>query len=201
MSITQFHSSRTALLVGSLLLLASPVVGYFLPQGLGTTAVQNTILLATGAVVLLYTYETHEMRRQMLRPLVLANVERRDISRGLNALHVILKNIGQGPAIFVHVEDFAVIPDGEGRHVLSIPSVDYIAPGGEVAQPVRQVTEEKGKVVCRSGDRDWDFVAVLNPESANAPYEIMIRYEDINRRHCWSRILMGKGGIRLLDHG
>ena len=47
----------------------------------------------------------------------------------------------------------------------------------------------------------WRFVANLDPQFANDTKIITTRYEDIDRGKHWSTTQMGKGGIRLEDHG
>ena len=46
-----------------------------------------------------------------------------------------------------------------------------------------------------------DFIANLNPQTADKGYDVTISYEDINGQKRESVVRMGKGGIRLLSHG
>jgi len=170
--------------------------------------VGDGVLWGTGVVILLYTYETYQMRRELVRqneiaiqPLVLATVETRQLTLNTYGRQVVLRNIGRGPALHVHVDDFQHIPDGEGEWLLRIPPADCIEPGGEAVRGVIQVARRKGEEVYRGADRDRGFVGVLDPDSANKTYEIIVRYEDIAHRKYWAKVQMGKGGIRLLDHG
>jgi hypothetical protein len=138
--------------IGILLLLATPAVGLFLGPAWGTTAIQNVILLATGAVILLYTYETHEMRREMIRqnalavqPLVLASTGIREIGQRI-AWRVILRNVGKGPAVSIRVDDFVIVGMHVGERItLNVPSADCLMPGEEVMYSTRQVIEQGGR--------------------------------------------------------
>jgi hypothetical protein len=169
-------------------------------------SVGNAVVFGTGVVVLLYTYETHQMRWQLVRqneiavqPLVLAGVEPRDLGFSRSDWRVILRNIGKGPALFIRAQDFCQIDLGNGESCLRLIPVDYIAPSGEAVLPVRLIVTENGKETIKA--EDWNFVANLHPEFASETYEIVVQYEDIEGRKHWSKTQMGKGGIRLLDHG
>lgn len=180
--------------------------------------VANAIYLTTGFVLLWYTVETCAMRWQMVRqneltvrqnelavlPLVLATVENRSLGVSTYGLQVVLRNIGWGPALFVQVDDFAVHEIEGTKTVLlsSIPPVDCIEPEKDAALPVEAVIKEEGKEVHRNvGSARLNYVAMLHPQVARETYEITVRYEDIDRLGHWAKIQMGKGGIRLLDHG
>ncbi len=178
----------------------------------------EAILAATALILLWYTVETWALRWQMVRqneltvrqnelavlPLVLATVESRPLGGSTYGLRVVLRNIGRGPALFVRIDDFAV-HEIEGTKIVllsSIPPVDCIEPGKDAALPVEDVLKEEGKEVRRdTGTARLNYVAMLHPQSARETYEITVRYEDIDRQEHWAKIQMGKGGIRLLDHG
>jgi hypothetical protein len=187
--------------------LGAPLVAWIAGWNVG-----NAVVFGTGVVVLLYTYETYQMRWQLVRqneiaihPLVLATVKFGKIDGGTEAWRVVLRNIGRGPALFVRVDDFGGQENEQNKTVrLSrIPPVDCIEPGKDKELPVEVVMEEEGiiEVLRNGGYRGWNFVAKLNPGSATETYVITVRYEDIDRRKYWAKIQMGKGGIRLLDHG
>jgi len=200
------------------------LVVIFLRFGVGMQS-NDAILAVTAFVILWYTLETYALRWQMVeqnkltvqqnkltvrqielavQPLVLATVEDRPLSQGTHGLRVVLRNIGRGPALFVRVDDFAV-HEIEGTKIVllsSIPPVDCIEPGEDVPLPVEAVLKEEGKEVRRDvGSARLNYAAMLHPQSANETYEITVRYEDIDRQEHWAKIQMGKGGIRLLDHG
>lgn len=193
------------------------LVTIFLHFGVGMKS-NDAILAVTGFVILWYTLETYGLRWQMVQqnkltgrqielavqPLVLATVEDRPLGVGTYGLRVVLRNIGRGPALFVRVDDFAV-HEIEGTKIVllsSIPPVDCIEPGKDAALPVEDVLKEEGKEVRRdAGTARLNYVAILHPQSARETYEITVRYEDIDRLGHWAKIQMGKGGIKLLDHG
>ncbi len=183
--------------------LVAPLIAWGRDWSLG-----NALIWATGVVLLLYTYETQEMRRQLVRqneisvqPLVLATVESRPVdgARDRRGLQVVLRNIGRGPALFVRVDEFAVhrVAGTETELLLTIPPVDCIESGRDAACDVKFVAREAGKEVSRH----QNFAANLHPNTASETYEVMIRYEDTDRREYWAKVQMGKAGIRLLDHG
>lgn len=135
---------------GHVLAGASAAIFFFGPLvvlGLGWN-VQTAIYWVTGLVVLHYTYETYRMRNEMVRqnqlavqPLILATVERVEISMGTSDLRVVLRNIGRGPALFARVDDFNTHDDdGEMRSSLRIPPVDCIESGAQSAQDVESIT-------------------------------------------------------------
>jgi hypothetical protein len=168
--------------------------------------VQTAIYLVTGLVVLYYTYETYRMRKELVRqnqlavqPLILATVKRVNVSHDMTDSRVVLRNIGRGPALFVRVDDFNVHDEeGGGRFSLRIPPVDCIEGGMETALDVELITRETSG---RETPQTWHFAGVLDPKSANSTYIVTICYEDIDRGQHWAKTQMGKGGIRLLDHG
>lgn len=167
--------------------------------------VNNVLLWVTGLILLVYTLETQEMRRQMvlqneiaIQPLVLSDIGYRPVERGdpPYALQVILRNIGRGPALFVQLRDIEAGEERGVRYVARFTKVDYIEAGGErvtaiTLHAVRE-GEERPKV---------DFAEHLDPRYANHTYEVTTVYEDINGQRRESVVRMGKGGIRLLKHG
>ncbi len=189
--------------IAAFVFLVAPLIAWGRDWSLG-----NALIWATGVVLLLYTYETQEMRRQLVRqneisvqPLVLATVEIRPVdgAHDMRGPQVVLRNIGRGPALFVRVDEFSLhrVPDTAMELLLSIPPVDCIEPGKDKACDVEFVARAEGTEVSRKEN----FVANLDPKSASETHVITVRYEDIDRRAYWAKVQMGKDGIRLLDHG
>lgn len=166
--------------------------------------VSNMLVGMTALILLAYTLETQEMRRQMvlqneiaIQPLVIADigyqpVEGRDVPY---ALQLILRNIGRGPALFVQPRDIEKGEEEGVRYVARFAKVDYIEADGERVTAVTlhavKEGEERPKV---------DFVDHLDPRYANHTYDVTIAYEDINGQRRESVVRMGRGGIRLLGH-
>jgi hypothetical protein len=168
--------------------------------------IQTAIYWVTALVVLHYTFETYRMRQELVRqnqlavqPLVLATVERVDVAPGKRESLVVLRNIGRGPALFVHADDFNIHDDeAGGGYSLRIPTVDCIEGGKEAFRSVELIGRE---VTGTERVRDRGFVATLDPKYAADAQVVILRYEDINRGRHWAKTQMGKGGIRLLEHG
>lgn len=169
--------------------------------------VDNALLWVTGVILLVYTIETQEMRRQMvlqneiaIQPVVTAGIGRLELSeppaRRITTTSVILRNIGRGPALFIQVQDIPVADAGGVRFVSKFATVDYIEAGKDVPVAVRVHTEAEGEDRPR-----FNFVANLDPDHANQTYDVIIRYEDLNGQRRESEVRMGKGGIKLLRHG
>lgn len=176
----------------------------------GITAVTALILLA-------YTIETQALRLEVVRqneiaiqPVLIATTERRD-----NRPRVVLRNIGEGTALFVQPKDVTFPGEGEVVVTACFGRVDYIMPGddavvltglkfegpeGEVfgfdredlQRPPRQGPYHLG---------DDPFAYHLDPENSRRTYEVIIVYEDISGGKRESVMQMGRGGIRLVRHG
>jgi len=147
----------------------------------------------TAIIVLVYTYETHGMRREMVRqndisiqPLLITSIVPRTIAGEVTqGVELNVLNIGRGPALFVRIDPIEITPGG--GHSIDFEVVDYV---------------EAGKsVVAKATFADRvSFLSSLKPKS-NRTYRVTLHYEDINRRERFSVMQMGKDGIRLLDHG
>jgi hypothetical protein len=145
----------------------------------------------TAIIVLAYTYETHGMRREMVRqneiaiqPLLVTSVAPAEVKEDYRYEALIVHNIGRGPALFVRIDPIAI---AEG-HNIDFEVVDYVEAG------------KSAPTTATYGGR-MDFIASLNPKTASRIHRVTLRYEDINKRERYSVMQMGKDGIRLLDHG
>lgn len=163
----------------------------------------------TALLLLAYTLETQEMRREMVRqneiavqPLLHARVDIQELEGGrLYRKAVILRNIGFGPALFVRPQE---IRDAKAAHtgvrfVARFSPVDCIEAREEAATDVTLKAD-----VGEEGEIDLgDFIASLDPRSATATstYDVTIAYQDLSGQERESVVRMGKGGIRLLHHG
>ncbi|MDZ7412963.1 MAG: hypothetical protein ONB15_05435 [candidate division KSB1 bacterium] len=160
----------------------------------------NIIYWLTGLVVLLYTIETQGMRQEMVRqneiviqPLVIAVIGGPEGCRQL-----ILRNIGRGPALSIHVED-VTLTDAAGDNVpfiMKVQTMDYLEPQTERAP----ITELVSACSAIPGSY-FDAIPSLDPGTAVDSCKLTIKYDDIDGQLRYSLMQMGKDGIRLLDHG
>lgn len=161
--------------------------------------VGNAIVWATGVVLLAYTIETQGMRMEMVRqneiaiqPLLIASVQWRNLTQDYG---FILRNIGKGSALYAQVSDIEVSAAGDYRIMGKFKGMDCIEPGKDSEMNVDLTLEGKGEVA----QMRRDFGANLGPGSSKS-YEVTITYEDVSGQKRESIMLMGKGGIRLLNH-
>ena len=136
-----------------------------------------------------------------VQPLVLAALEREDVAFDQRKLHVILRNIGRGPAFFVCVDDFSIIAGDNGTsYRLHISPIDCIGGGEKAYCNVARIarTAEGSEQALSLGT---DPVAALDPDSANRTHILAVRYEDIDHGKYVATTQMGKSGIQLLNHG
>ncbi len=199
--------SRLAWIIPSALLLFG-AVPFSLKWLCWTTSLSDGIYIGTGIAVLWYTVETYYLRQEMVRaneiavlPLVIARVEQDKLGEVAvfdpKASHVVLRNIGKSPALYVKVADFDLEKRISGTTGNRIEGVDVIEAGQQV--PVESfgyhiVGEEFRKTVD-------SLVSHLKPGiAAQKTYRVTICYEDINGGKHQSVMQMGKGGIRLLSH-
>lgn len=183
-----------------LLLVIPPTLG----RALGFN-VNNVLIWVTGLILLIYTIETQEMRRQMvlqneiaIQPLVIASIELRSVEDGPGGKRkLVLRNIGRGPALFIQVKDIEVADAGGVRFVRKLATVDCIEAGKDSVAEVSLVAEAEG-------EEDTELIggiASLDPRHAEKSYDVTISYEDAYGQKRESVVRMGKGGIRLLRHG
>ncbi len=108
---------------------------------------------------------------------------------------LVLRNIGRGPALYVHVEDI-VVDRGAGLFACFEPP-NILIPGEEVLVPVNLCIEENGKKVRREGS----FIATLKPRPVGKhDYEIVIHCQDLSGRRRDTRMMMGASGTVLVSH-
>lgn len=175
-------------------------------------SVSDATYLATGLAVVAYTVETWKMRRELVRqneiaiqPLMIAVIEERPPRSGSGPYEpqFILRNIGRGPGLHIEVKDIKVL-EVEGwvhRAKFKITEVDCIEPGKEAVAELRVEAEASGVIEPLSVKVATYFLEQLNPCKAGETCAVIISYEDISGQPRWSKVQMGKGGIRLLDHG
>lgn len=169
----------------------------------------NAIVWATGVVLLAYTIETQGMRLEIvrqndiaIRPLLLSSIESRPVE-GRNPVEyervLILQNIGRGPALFIQVNDIKIDIDVKGgiSSVIRFDKLDCIQAGEKAALDPYLHAERRGG----GSIRIMDAVSNLDPLFAGRSYNVTISYEDINGQKYESKVLMGRGGVRLLNHG
>jgi hypothetical protein len=136
-----------------------------------------------------YTIETEASRRQLVlanelavRPLLVASID------GLWTDQLVLKNLGNGPALFVRVRDLQL--GAEATVQFDVKAV-VAAEDSVVVAPSAQI---------QGGTTDWGAAAIANLKpSAPDPHDVVIDYEDLNGRRRSTTMRMGQGGIRLLS--
>jgi hypothetical protein len=154
--------------------------------GLGRS---DGIYFATALILLWYTIETEASRRQLVlanelavRPLLVASID------GLWTDQLVLKNLGNGPALFVRVRDLQL--GAEATVQFDVKAV-VAAEDSVVVAPSAQI---------QGGTTDWGAAAIANLKpSAPDPHDVVIDYEDLNGRRRSTTMRMGQGGIRLLS--
>jgi hypothetical protein len=169
----------------------------------------SVIYWLTAVVVLAYTYETYCLRLEMVRqneisiqPLLVMSIAKRPASGPSGSAGtadvLVIRNIGRGPALFIHVDDIAIILTGQSEpdYVVKLDSVAYLEPATKaVAQAV---------FYSKDGDKlteHFNYLPNLHPKYAVLTHEIALHYEDVSRRQRYSLMQMGKKGVRLLRHG
>jgi hypothetical protein len=161
----------------------------------GTLA--EAIYFVTGAIILWYTVETHAMRRETTRqtelavkPAVLARIED-------NPHALILRNIGNGPALYVMVEDIefdtggrAGVPD----HVVTFATTDVIEAKTEVP-----ATVHLGRQTGQGTKPLFDYLSALDRRyQKKLDLPVVIRYQDLYGGLHRTRLEMGKSGTRFI---
>ncbi len=202
--------SKTLWLLFSLAWLA--VFGVILPflgWRSGWFTLMESLTAGTGLVILWYTFETHQVRREMVRqneiaiqPVVIAIIEERSaatVPAPTFRQELILRNIGRGPALFLKVQDLTLTdPAGDRvRFMARFAPVGYLEPQHEAVVRVAE---------CRAVDVDLPST-YLNPlpsleqSTALEDYDVVIEYQDTNGEAWETLMRMGKTGISLLWHG
>ena len=160
------------------------------------------VFWATGVVVLLYTVETHYMRREMVRsnamqvqPVLITRLAGPPPGEGQGD-RLWAHNIGKGPALHVTFEEVDINftdMNFSTKSAVKFFSVDFIEAGQrEVVRPVF------GDRVAEGFKERFDWIAQLDSRYASQDFPIIIHYEDIEGRGYTSELQMGKGGTRLL---
>jgi hypothetical protein len=130
--------------------------------------IQTFILLATAIVILFYTLETYKLRREtqrqielQIRPFVIFQFTGRTIS---------LKNVGNGTALNVRLDDLALSESQDIKISFSQKIPILLKNEGIEIQPE-----------CFRKDRSVGefFLANIHPEYANQTYHIIIRFQNI----------------------
>jgi hypothetical protein len=161
------------------------------------------ILFSTGLVLLWYTIETRNMRLQMVRqndmavrPLLVTSVgvthHEGPAWQGkpdLQEERLVIRNIGRGPALSVHIEDIV-----EERLRVSFGTLDVIP--AEAIEPASATVYVEGGI---ADNKPSAFVPLLGPTS-NQTYRLTVRYRDVTGESHFSVMQMGKDGTRLLEH-
>lgn len=160
------------------------------------------VFWATGVVVLLYTVETHYMRREMVRsnamqvqPVLITRLAGPPTGEGQGD-RLWAHNIGKGTALHVTFEEVDINftdMNFSTKSAVKFFSVDFIEAGQrEVVRPVF------GDRVAEGFKERFDWIAQLDSRYASQEFPIIIHYEDIEGRGYTSELQMGKGGTRLL---
>lgn len=202
--------SKTLWLLLSLVWLT--VFGAILPllgQWLGWFDFMESLTAGTALVILWYTFETHQVRREMARqnettiqPVVIAIIEERSattVPAPTFRRELILRNIGRGPALFLKVQDLTLTdPAGDRvRFVARFAPVSYVEPQCEAVVRVAE---------CRAINVDLPSACInplpsLEQSTAIEDYDVVIEYQDTNREAWETLMRMGKTGVSLLRHG
>ena len=179
----------------SALLILWPGIVYLRSSAASSNAV---IYWLTALIVLAYTVETYGMRREMVRqnelareqaeaaitPLMVVRIEEQN-----GSAHMMLRNIGHGPAFWVEVEEFSVDIFQKGPARANIAPVDVVEAG----------KAERAIFTPRPGGPAGSEVEhSLSLRVATGDYDIIIKYEDLRGRRLRSVVRMGKSGTRLL---
>ena len=128
---------------------------------------QTWAVVFTGAVIIWYTWETHQLRRVSQRQIELQIRPFVVLNRQSGKFHV--TNIGNGPALNVRVDQVSIMPavDAFIRFPESIP----------VLKPTQ--TEPIAAESFIGGKSQGGFLdAHLDPQHANQAFEITVRYQD-----------------------
>lgn len=173
--------------------------------------VPDPITFLTGALVVITAYYAWQNRRmvQELRRQNQMAVEPRLILRlgsimlGGKAGYVEprpileMENIGRGPALFIKASSVVLADPVDGlRFSVDFRPVDVLRSAEkktldvEAARPVSPVDDQ-----ARAG---FFYGNCLDSATAREDYLFVLRYEDVHARVLESRVLVGRGGVKLL---
>lgn len=187
-----------ALLIATLILYAVAVG----PIGWSFGKWSEVIYFVTGAILVWYAVETHALRKEAtrqaelaVRPAVLARIED-------NPHALILRNIGNGPALYVRVEDieFETIEFETGRragkpdHVVTFATTAVIEAKTEVPATVQLV-----RYTGQGRKPLFDYLSALDPRyQKNLDLPVAIHYKDLYGGLHRTRLEMGKSGTQFI---
>jgi hypothetical protein len=175
-------------------------------------SLSDGIYLATGIAVVLYTVETFYLRSEMARQNELARDQAETAIRPLLVLrielfadpgnpnnvyaHLVLRNIGHGPALFAELEPFELEVWSKGTWKIKVAMTDLVEPG------VRAELHPAPSGGQGGAPDETIIIESLRPASGHVArdYTITITYSDIRNVRFTSVMQIGPGGIRLLGH-
>ena len=168
----------------------------------------ESLTAGTGLVILWYTFETHQVRREIVRqneiaiqPVVIAMIEGRpartvptpEIPSGL-----ILRNIGRGPALFLRVRDLTVKDPIDGvRFLAKFTPISYLEP---LHEEVVRISEYRAINAHVSGDY-LQLLPSLEQSTALEDYDVVIEYQDTSGDTRETVMRVGKSGVSLVRIG
>jgi hypothetical protein len=166
------------------------------------SSLNDVLIWLTGIVVLVYTIETQGLRFEMVRqnemalkPFLVLFVKGNPWQRQL-----VLKNIGQGAALFVRIEDvllgkvvgdLAAMRDRVVGGVATFTQYNYIESGEEAGVQALCATDP------RAGRINLDFLPSIDPDKAQDNYEMTIHYQDVEGRPYQTHMRIGKDGVEI----
>ena len=178
------------------------------------------VYLVTGLVLVWYTLETWQVRLAMVRqtefaqqqiqfaqqqaevavtPLLVTRIEVLP-EPGTNVAfpHLVVRNIGHGPGLFVQIEPLAFKHYIYGDHRAQFARVDLVEPG--TAEQPSLFFEPLG-AVQRVGYPS--FIESIQSQGGHAQgdYEITLTYEDVQQRRFVTVMSMGQSGTKLMRYG
>jgi hypothetical protein len=148
--------------------------------------ISDIILALTFIAIVWYAWETRGLKIQMikqtelnLRPLVLID--------WINPEKYVLRNIGNGPAINIQVEEIMIV---------EVPELKYLFRRIDVIE-----TREQRDLEILFGGREADTfeLGAITPHSAVKSFTYSIKYTDLNGTKYESIGLIGKGGAVFLE--
>ena len=143
------------------------------------------ILFLTLLVIILYTWETRGMKKQMIkqkelsmRPLIVIDHD---------GSHYVLKNVGYGPAIETRMDDITIVKLNKTlTFKIDFKKVGVLA------------REETAPLYTGNQDEATPYVfdeAAIDPRYAAKPFDFLISYRDLGNNAYSTSGIFGKGGI------
>jgi hypothetical protein len=108
----------------------------------------------------------------------------------------VLRNIGHGPALFVEVQAFTLGVGAKGDWRIEVGPVDLVE-SGKIA-PLLLTPRGEGQTPPGHSE----LVSSLSEKTGRAmgDCDVVIFYEDVEKRRFTSVMKMGKGGTKLVRH-